>query len=221
MKQDNQAMLYHRHSSNCSSMEAGFSLLETLIALAIMSLASLSLFQSSSSLLRTSDRAIKVGEGLVNRAVSRHQIATLIAQLVPAWEDGAEVKFVGTKNEFSGMSREIFDLEGAGVKPFEIRLEQDSRDRMKLVYQIGNQNWDIQTGLPVDLKFQYLTPANTWVAEWPPKENRFYSRRDTEDDLLYLFDLKLPHAIQLSDKNNQIIWISKVPDTQNSLERLE
>lgn len=221
MKQDKYAMLYHRHSSNCSSMEAGFSLLETLIALAIMSLASLALFQGSSSLLRTSDRATKVGESFVDRAVSRHQVMSLIAQLVPAWQESYEVEFVGTKDEFSGMSRGSFDIEGVGVKPFKIRLEQDNEDYMKLVYQINNQVWDIQWGIPVKSKFQYLTPTNSWISVWPPKKNRFYARRDLEDESLDLYDLKLPSAIQLSDQKGQIIWISNVPDSQNNIERFE
>lgn len=214
-------MLYHHYSDKYSLIEAGFSLLETLIALAIMSLASLALFQSSSSLIRTSDQATKVGEGFVDRAVSRHQIMSLIAQLVPAWQDTDEVEFVGTDNEFSGMSRALFALERAGVKPFQIRLEEDNLNNIKLVYQLNDQIWDIQRGLPANSKFQYQTPTNNWISVWPPKKNRFYARRNFDDDSLDLYDLKLPTAIQLTDKNGQIIWISDVPDSQNSVERFE
>lgn len=214
-------MLYpyqlHQHDLD----ETGFSLLETLIALAIMSLASLALFQSSTSMLRTSDRAVEVGEDIIDRALTRHHIQILIAQLVPAWLGTDEQVFIGNGREFSGMSRALFDVGGGGVAPFNLRLENDTQDKMKLVYRLGDQIWDVQSNLPASSNFQYMTPTYDWISIWPPKPANSFTRGETESESLELYNLKLPYAIQLLDQDDLVIWISKVPDFQNDLERFE
>ena len=77
------------------SSEAGFSLLEVLIALAIMSLTSLALFQSMSRMLYISDRAIDVSEQSLENAVSNLTIRQLVDGLVPSWSIKPEDSFLG------------------------------------------------------------------------------------------------------------------------------
>jgi len=195
-----------------TAKDSGFSLLETMVALAILSIASLALFQSTGSMLRMSDRTVKVGESIIDRALTRRHLEALVNQLVPSWEHGEEPAFMGDEEQFSGISRMAFNADQVGFSHFLIRLEPDSNSQLTLSLQLDDDVSSLQFGVSNGARFNYLTPTNKWIAIWPPniQEEKF-----GEKDFLAQYNLKLPEAIRLIDSNRDIIWVIPVPDAQN------
>jgi len=103
-------------------MTTGFTLLETLIALAILSIASLAMFQSIGTLLQVSDKAVSASERTVDKSLDRLALITLMSEIVPHWNDQADMAFTGTDVEMSGVSTINLGVDSSGLTPFTLRL---------------------------------------------------------------------------------------------------
>jgi len=200
--------------------DSGFSLLETMIALAILSIASLVLFQSTGSMLRMSDRSVKVGENIIDHALRRGHVETLVTQLVPSWSHGEEPAFIGDEDQFSGISRMISQANKSHFSHFTLQLDGDSDGKLKLNLQLNDEVWSLQAGVLEGSKFNYLTPTNVWVSKWPPDTKHQKYRKVGDKDFLAQYDLKLPTAIRLVDSEGRIVWVIPIPDSQNIPEKV-
>lgn len=175
--------------------ESGFSLLEMLIALAIMSLTSLALFQSISTMLSVSDRAVSVTERTLEGAIAQRTVSRLIDGLVPQWSDLPEDSFSGGAHAFSAFSAGAIHLTTNENAEFTLSLLNDGEGEKSLVYKTKTENWILETGFPITAHFEYLGPENIWHEAWPIVKKPSLN----EDEFLSnLRVIKLPQAIRLN-----------------------
>lgn len=156
--------------------QLGFSLLETLFALVIMSFASMALFQSTSAMLSLSDRAVAAAERSVDRALDRRALGDVLKSLVPHWPEQADTAFIAGPTELRGVSSAALS-DRTGLNAFVMRLVRDDTrlDQYRLRYQNLNDVddaplWTLSEGLPSDTRFSYLGLDNRWYQNWPPQQ---------------------------------------------------
>lgn len=179
--------------------ELGFSLLETLVALVILSTASLALFQGTVTMLRVSDSSLRIGDRVLEGAIERKSLEQLIDGLVPNWREDEKNAFKGGDKEFSGISTQVLTSLDQTIAPFYLSLISDLEAagdaNVMLVYREGQQELILQRQLPVQTRFEYLGVDQKWYDIWPPETPP--SRGFFEYDELFS-DLTLPEAIRMS-----------------------
>ena len=206
-----------RISLNDLRSEYGFSLLETLVALVILSTASLALFQGTATMLRVSDSSLRIGDRVLEGAIERKSLEHLIDGLVPNWRANEENAFKGDGRAFSGMSTQVLTSIDQTIAPFYLSLiadpEEVSEANIMLVYREGQQELILQRQLPLETRFEYLGVDQKWYDIWPPEtrpERGFF-----EYDELFS-DLALPEAIRMSsgdvetEGGNITYWVISV-----------
>ncbi len=198
-----------RSAEFAASREAGFSLLETLFALAIMSIASVALFQSTASMLRLSDRAVKAGERTVNGALDRLAVTRLLGAIMPNWPDLEDISFTGESRRLSALSATPISTETSGPQPFTLSFIQAENGTHTLIYVAGalleetgedkdKVAWPLIKGLSAGARFEYMGVDQNWYGEWPP---------DTKPTRGYFNDAELmpaktiPEAVRLRDQD--------------------
>lgn len=180
--------------------------METLLALAIMSVASLALFQSTATLLRLSERTTNAALRSQDEAVLQQSFAGLVGGLVPAWPKDKKNVFNGTSAGFSGLTRKPFHTLEIGLSPFSLSLENDGRESL-LVYRSGKTEWILQTFPGADAQFLYLGVDNLWRKSWPPEAT---PEAGKFSDAQYFDPPAFPLAIQLQTANTEVVWIAYV-----------
>lgn len=199
------------------SRDAGFSLLETLFALAIMSLASVALFQSTSSMLRLSDRAVKAGERTINSALDRLAVKRLLGAIMPSWPNSDEVVFTGDGRKLTALSGAPLSVAPTGPHPIFLTLSDNGNGTQSLLYSTPRDNpeaqdvWPLMEGLSASTRFEYMGVDQNWYRDWPPstKPNRgFFS------DAELLPAKALPEAVRLRDQD---VIIISAPISQTSV----
>lgn len=192
--------------------QRGFSLMETLLALAIMSMASLALFQSTASFLRLSERTIDSAFRAQDVAVLQKSFSQLVSGLIPAWSDEKKQIFIGTSTRFSGLTRLPYHTLNVGLTKFSLSLENDGVTSM-LVYRSGSLEWVLQEFPTPNAQFYYLGADNVWRKDWPPKvtpEPGIYG------DARFYKVPTFPLAIQLrawnAKTNAGVVWLAEIND---------
>ena len=190
--------------------QSGFSLLETLFALVIMSFASLALFQSTSAMLSLSDRAVSAAERTLDGALDRRALGSLLGHLVPHWPEAPDTAFTGSPTQLRGVSSAGLS-DAAGHMPFILRLEtQDISAGSALSLQYQNINtelrrfgggddedaplWTLSQNIAPDARFSYLGVDNQWYGHWPPQETPV---TPYFNDARFIDPPALPRAIKL------------------------
>lgn len=165
---------------NRAKGEAGFTLLETLVALAIMAVASLALFQSTTAMLSLSDRAVAASERSLDSVLDRKALNGVLDGLVPAWPDQGRVKFTGNGTRLSGLTSGGLSVKQSGAQAFALTLETRG-NRTALIYTAINtsrsarriddapQPITLMANLPDDVRFAYKDDLGTWSDIWPPE----------------------------------------------------
>ncbi|MBL4591750.1 MAG: prepilin-type N-terminal cleavage/methylation domain-containing protein [Phycisphaerales bacterium] len=188
---------------------SGFTLLETLISLAILSVVSLALFQSTSSLLRITSRAVNAGERALETAVSRKTFRASVRGLTPGWKEEPENVFKGDASQFSGISTGAPTFSSHTLKPFSFALVRQTNGRIALKVNVNGQVWDLQEFSADEAAFSYLGTDQKWYREWPPKNTPapgFFN------DEIYMDTPQLPLAIRLHGEysNHRFDWVAAV-----------
>ena len=200
-------------------MEAGFSLLETLFALAIMSLASVALFQSTSSMLRLSERAVAAGERTVNGGLDRIALSNLVESITPAWPEAEDDVFSGTAQSFRGLTAGAPRAGLARLTRFEMRLEDAGPNSKVLMYYPQGEGvfesrknapngWMMKAGFPKGATFHYRGVDQKDYPFWPPKEKP--SRGYFDNDDMLLKTPPLPEAISLKSAQGAVLWTAAI-----------
>jgi len=214
------SFLTHIKAPMIGENDDGFSLLETLFALVIMSIASLALFQSTSAMLSVSDRAVAASETAIERALSDRALTNLMASLVPHWSEEAGAAFVGNSQSLRGVSTAALGA-GTGLHGFGLQLRHDTRsdENKALIYTHLNRSGVSQTplvlqnSLPTGAQFFYLGLNGRWYRQWPPEQTPV---TPYFDDATYIQPSPLPEAVKLEAPNQGIITMVKI-DSQPAL----
>lgn len=202
--------------------EDGFTLLETLIALAILSIVSLALFQSTSTLLSVSDRAIKSGDRTLDGALNRLAFARLIDGILPHWDGQEETGFRGNGTEISGVSTENLNIDKAGLSPFSIQITQTgqapSLNVSSLIYSTDTVSWPLDIDLPDTARFYYLGRDQKWYGEWPTDE---MPKAAFAIEKTYSDPQRIPLAISIQAPKGEIFWMAKIDQNRHLPPRFE
>lgn len=211
--------LTHTHGKTAKG-EAGFSLLETLFALAIMSIASLALFQSTSAMLQVSDRAVRTGERTLNSELDRIVTSNIVEGIMTPWPEHTDSAFTGSAREFSGLSTGTPQAGAARPARFTLTLERQNSGSV-LIYRAVNEvriarapragsvepaaaeSWVLMHSLPEAARFEYMGIDQKFYNIWPPLETP--SRGYFNDDILMKGEA-LPEAIRLITAQEQTLW---------------
>lgn len=197
---------------------AGFSLLEVLVALAIMSVASLGLFQSLSSMLEVSNKSVRYTEDTLNNAIIDRTLSKLIRGLVTEWPDGPDSPFKGSELEFEGLSTRAIEETDFAMTAFTLQLRSDQEGRLNLVYSSAEREIYLARDLPDSSHFLYRYRNESWSDVWPLPP----SRDTTElEELLPYENKALPAAIALKSSGAAIEWIYRVDQYRYLPDRLE
>jgi prepilin-type N-terminal cleavage/methylation domain-containing protein len=190
--------------------QSGFSLMETLLALAIMSVASLALFQSTAALLRLSNRTVEAALRSQDVAVIQKSFAALVKGLVPAWPKDTANTFRGDSTGFSGLTRMPFHTLEVSLMPFSLSLENNG-STSSLIYRSGKVEWVLKTFSGAGAYFSYLGEDNVWRRSWPPKNT---PEPGQFGDAQFYDPPTFPLAIQLRapgvNPDTGIVWIAYI-----------
>lgn len=181
----------------------GFTLLELLITMVIVSVISLGLFQSLSSMLQVTERAVKSGERVFDSALLKKQRVELLASLVPSWPDKKD-PFVGGAESFSGVSASLLSLSEDRFGGFEMYLTKRGGD-ISVNYRADGLEYVMQNNLPAGAKFIYLGQDSHWYDEWP---NKKILSQVSDDNNLIFNPPDLPSAIGLDSGSDEgLLWV--------------
>lgn len=198
--------------------EAGFSLLETLFALAIMSLASVALFQSTSTMLMLSDRAVKAGERSLNSALDQRTLANLTSRLVIGWPEDKAAVFQGSPQSFRGVSTGAPRAGIAAPVKFELRFEDRGVLGGALVYRSipegrfendkdDAEDWVLRSGYPSGAALSYMGVDHAYHDVWPPKNK---PSRGYFDEDKFMPMPGLPEAVSLKTADGTTLWTAVI-----------
>lgn len=212
--------------------EQGFTLLETLMALAMMSVISLALFQSLGQMLAVSDRAVRIGNGSLDQFANEAGYRDFIGDIIGTWTQSDPFILKGNEQQLSGLavSPLIVDQQ-TGAQSFTLSLkplpEQNNRPaQFQLILESSGLSPN-SAGLrpaPVLAAFEgqnprlvYLSYDETPRALWPPKT---VPSPAILTDHNFMDIPRLPHAIGLEyEKDGQrlTLWARTRHDINLSL----
>lgn len=147
---------------------AGFTLLETLIALAILSIASLALMQSTISTLRSSERAIEIAELSVERNIQRQSFRQLLHGMVMDWSRDDEARFQGAELGMNALSSALTEDRDDKVRPISILIRNDRGGASILVVENQSER-PIARFERANARFKYLGKDRALYDMWPPE----------------------------------------------------
>lgn len=192
--------------------EQGFSLLEVMVSLVILSLVSLATFQSITTLNALSDRANAVADRAIERALDYAAFDALIASAVPRWPDQSGTALQGDSRSvrFTGAVTEIRSETGSDtgtitrLRRAELRVEDG-----RLLLQTDNALQDLGL-VGTGTQFSYLATDRIWRDEWPLDTTVPFGPAEASpnDDYRFSSPPQFPLAVRLSLPDGRV-WISR------------
>jgi general secretion pathway protein J len=190
---------------------AGFTLLEMLVVLVLVSLITTLLMQGLSQVLVLRSRVFAQLDGQRVTALQQHWFVSVNAALAPDQPEGEHV-FAGQTGRLHGLS--LMPLNGVAGMPTPVTWELEQVDNETVLrYQEGeSEPWEVAHWLGDTEGFRYLDDEGTWHAQWPPGLQT---------------TAQLPAAIQLyvAGVRGPHVWVASVrgrreprPDTKDLLE---
>lgn len=185
--------------------EAGFSLMETLIALVILSISAVLIFQSLISQSELTARVESTSLEAGRESVRRAGFTSVVEALVPSWPEDIETAFVATPVLISGLTAQPLIRQDPGLAAFEFKLEEVPS---QLVYTAGGEALALAS-FPERAVFSYLGPDGNWHPEWPPRD----VRPDTGpfDDSAAFPVAPLPLAVRIqTETRTELDWVARL-----------
>ena len=179
--------------------QAGLTLTETLVALALASIVLLALFQSASMWLTLSGRSAAAAENALTGTLAARQFDRVVRGLTPSWPEDAVNQFRGGPQGFSGLTRRPLQALSPMLSPAAMEIVQDGVVS-RLAYRSGSTNWMLESMEPGSGEFSYLGADGGWRRAWPP-ENAPES--GPFNDARFLPPPALPLAVKLSYRDPQ------------------
>lgn len=179
--------------------QRGFSLLEALVTLVILSLVATVLMQSLVHVLGVRERVLRNEResraAVLQQAWFRESIGAALADLPqggqPLRGDGKHLAFLS-----------LDTLDGGAFAEVRWILVPDGRG-LALEHHIGASRWTLLKGLPDDTEFRYLDARGQWTGIWPMPSDRADGRNPPQS---------LPRVVALAsaDAESAFTWAAAI-----------
>lgn len=149
-----------------ATSDAGFSLIEVMVGLAITAVISVLIFSSLLSQVRQADIVRSSTQSAFSDIASRRLVETVVSTTTPSWADETTGQFSGDGQKMSGMS--AFSLFGkpARLQDYTLTLTPSADERVMLTLTTEDGEWQVDA-LPAGARFRYLGGDATWYDSWP------------------------------------------------------
>lgn len=191
-----------------ASRARGFSLVELLVATAIIAAISAALFQSIGQWLSLSNRAAEAAARSIGAGADRELFAAAVEGLIFAWPEREDETFAGGPQGFSGVTRSAPHALAPSLQKISISVErQDGYGA--IVYRGDNLAWGLRQSPGLSAEFSYLGADGVWRPAWPPADN------PTLDPLNDPSSFPIPQTplairIDMRDQRGASTWIAEV-----------
>ena len=185
---------------------AGFSLIELMAALAIMSIVLLACFQSISTWARLSARVKAASDNAIGAVMDATQFQQIVGGLTPAWPENEAFIFKGDARGWSGLSASPLEAIEPSMVFLRVQIVE-ADDGAALRYRSDNEDWLLAT-FSEEARFSYLGADGAWRSAWPPQA---VPLPGPFDDAAFLTTPQTPLAIRLSTPSRS--WIAAVRST--------
>lgn len=188
--------------------QAGFSLIEMIVSLAIVSLVSAALFQSMSTWIELSSRASTAADQSVANIASQKMFDRAIGGFVFAWPDEENSKFSGSPTAFSGLSQTTLESVAPQLAAIQLSIDNTTTPQ-RLTYKTDEVEWVLASFNDDNAAFSYLGADGVWYPFWPPATNPEPSQFD---DAAYFETPQFPLAVKLTFNNTTgaNVWIADI-----------
>lgn len=161
------------------SGEDGFTLLEVLVALALVSLVTIAIFQSFMSMTRLSDRAQRTTEATFNEHIDRVLLERVVEGLFAERATKGRNNFKGTADQFSGMSNGLIlpEQRNRGLLFVKVSIIDGA-----VVLMGADQELTFSSKVKAR-SFSYLGTDRAWHADWPPESALTFGPADKVKNL--------------------------------------
>ncbi len=203
-----------------STDQRGFSLLELIASLAIVSLVSAALFQSMASWMRLSSRASGAAEASLAAIAGQQMFDRIVGGLIFAWPEETARRFVGAADGFSGITTTpLHGLHPQLASASIVVLRPNNATRGRIVYRSDEIEWTLRE-FDGAAAFSYLGADGAWRESWPPETN---PDPGSFGDAAYFDTPQLPAAIRLSfdDGGNSTVWIADIASDPRIPQRVQ
>ncbi len=185
--------------SPCLTAQAGFSLFEVLVALVIMSLATLALFQSFYQLSAVSRKSVEASEQVLDQFSQRAFFEALVLGITPQWEGREDFTFTGEPNRFQALSMMRLWSDEAQLFPITVQITQDSTAQTYMSMDVADQRLVYSLDAAKNPQISYLGWDQTWYSQWPPEE---VPSTGYFDDFMFVTMPQIPIAIKIADEQS-------------------
>lgn len=149
--------------------EAGFTLLETIVTLALISLISLILFQSVTTYWSNMQRVSAAFDRANSMALREAIFRNLVGEMVPGWPETPSQVFRADEDSFSGLTNRPFDTRHPRLLPLAVSLERGT-GISRLIVRTGESAVVMIEGLEA-ARIDYRGMDGLWRSSWPPEAN--------------------------------------------------
>ena len=195
------------------SRQRGFSLLELIASIAIVSLVSAALFQTTGQWLALSNRAAAAAEASLSDIANQKMFDRLVAGVTFAWPEEPDNQFSGGPARFSGLTATTLHAPNPQLSAFSMSLVRNGQ-AMAVEYEADGVRWTIRDfGDGSTAAFSYLGADGAWRGTWPPQEN---PEPGPYDDARYFTTPQTPLAVRLSvvtASGDVETWIADIAST--------
>lgn len=183
----------------------GFTLLEMLVVLVLISLISMLLFEGVSYVLHLRSGFLGQLEDSQKGVLQEHWFRSTSSAIVTDYQKGAHI-FKGNERQFSGLTIAPLDNVTGMPSPFAWQLKY-SNGITTLDYQNSRgESWRVSRWLGDEGHFRYMAADGKWHRKWPP---------------FGLQSAQIPRMIRLSGQRRQTPFLWMVKLFENDYTRIE
>ena len=196
-----------------TSSDAGFTLYEMLVALAIISIISGAMFQGLSQYLIYSQKSMFASRAIFSDTFNRELFASVVKNSYIGYFEPEE-HFLGRSSSISGVSYSLVGGYVGDVRSYSFSIEKKN-NASSVLLRTESKIFEVYADLIGDVRFVYLSDENEWYESWPPKELKALNRNESPiEDISASSNLVMPMAVRLVADEKVVSAVSLIRRNQ-------